>query len=559
MATAVNPIADAWQNAKRAAPSLPAKPIGALTQYQQDPVGFFLDVLEIPEHRIRWTLNAGYTGHLWDGTPDPLIAMLEALRDGDDVGIEAGTGTQKSHTAAGAILWFLASWQDSRVFTFAPKEDQLRLFIWKEIRMHWPKFVARFPSATLTDLCIRMRGGIDDTWAARGYAVGVKAGEQTSTKAQGMHAEHMLLVYEETPGIPLAVLEAGENTATAPHNIRLAVGNPDHQLDTLHLFAHDQFGAVRPGMQAIRISALDHPNLVSGNENVVPGAASRKSEQRRLAKYGREGRLYKSRIRGISPAESVESLIKLEWVRAAQLRWLDEAQRPVLTAGKRALGVDVANSEDGDEAAISRWKGALCFEVPSFPCPNANNLGFDVHIEMRENRIEDEHVGVDGVGVGAGTVNELRKRDRWIKALGGGDAAIPRFGEDEEYNNLRSQMYWTIREDLRLGVIAIPPDPALAQELITPQWKTSNSKIIVESKEELKKRLPGGRSPNKADALVYGNWVRDRTELVTEIPKRNPTRLQRIAKEFAELDRQEREHEEAEEGDSDRYGGVLRQ
>lgn len=530
-----------------------------LTQYQQDPVGFFVKVLEIPEHTIRWSKNEGYAEHTWDGTPDPIVAMLEGLRDSEDVSVESATGTGKSFTAAGVVLWFLASWKDSRVFTFAPKEDQLRQFMWKEIRQLWPKFQAHFPSATLTDLSIRMKGGIDDTWAARGYAVGVKQGEQTSTKAQGMHAEHMLLVYEETPGIPLPVLEAGENTATGPHNLRLAVGNPDHQLDALHLFGHDQFGKVREGVRAIRISALDHPNLVSENDDIVPGAASRKSERRRFRKYGEEGRLYKSRIRGLSPAESQEALIKLEWVQAAQKRWFDQSQRGILMYGQRALGVDVANSEDGDEAAISRWKGAFCFVVDSFPCPNANDLGYRVHLEMKEDGILDEHVGVDSVGVGAGAVNELKRNERYIKALGGGDSPVERFVEDEEYGNLRCQMWWTMREDLRQGLIALPPDVQLATDLITPQWKTSNGKIIVEAKETLMKRLPGGRSPNKGDAAVYGNWVRDRTDVLADIPPKNMTRLQRLAKEFEELDRQEREHDEADE-DADRFGGApLRQ
>jgi hypothetical protein len=534
--------------------------VDPMTEYQRNPVGFFVNVLGIPEHTIRWTMNAGYDHHAWDGTPDPLIAMLEGLRDWDDVCVEAGTGTQKSHTAAAAILWFLGCWSGARSFTFAPTEKQLRAFIWMEIGKLWPRFQIAFPSAVLTDLRIRMRGVRDGAWGAQGFAVGQRAGEDVSVNAQGMHAEHMMLVYEETPGIPLPVIEAGENTSTAPHNIRLALGNPDHQLDALHLFGHDQFGAVRPGVRAIRISALDHPNIVTENPNVVPGAASQKSVWRRKAKYGEDGRLYKSRIRGLSPAEAQDALIKLEWVRRAQARWADENDKRVLTGNgkaKKALGVDVANSEDGDEAALSRWTGAYCTEVVAKPCPNANNLGFEVHIEMREQGIDEDHVGVDKVGVGVGAVNELRKRERWIQALGGGDSPIPRDGEDEEYNNLRSQMYWVLREDLRLDTIALPPDAELAQDLITPKWKTSNGKIVIESKEDLQKRLPGGRSPNKGDACVYGNYVRDRSPIVSAVPKKVLTRAQRLQKELEDLDKESYDHYEP--SGSEKYGGILRQ
>lgn len=514
--------------------------VAPLVEYQQDPVGFLVKVLGIPEYRIRWSLNPGYEQHQWDGDRDPLVAMAEGLRDWLDVAVEAGTGTQKSHTAAGLLLWFVASWKEARVFTFAPKEDQLRAFMWMEVGKLWPRFQLQFPTAVLTDLRLRMRGVRDGAWGAQGFSVGLRAGETVSVKAQGMHGEHQLLIYEETPGIATAVTEAGENTSTAPHNLRLALGNPDHQLDTLHLVGHDQFGAKREGVRAIRISALDHPNIVTGNHSVVPGAVSHKSVNKRRAKYGEEARLFKSRIRGMSPAEAVEALIKLEWIQRAQKRWLDAHDKIVFTGdGKldRALGVDVANSEDGDEGAISRWIGGYCEEVVSKPCPNANNLGYEVHLEMKEKGIKDDRVGVDDVGVGVGAYNELLRLKHIVQGLGGGDDAIPRIDEMEEYNNLRSQMYWVAREDLRLDRIAIPPDQELTQDLITPTWKTLNGEIIVESKETLKKRLPGGRSPNKGDAFVYGNWVRDRTPVVSVVPKKHPTVWQRVQEELKALDK----------------------
>jgi hypothetical protein len=235
-----------------------------------------------------------------------------------------------------------------------------------------------------------------------------------------MHAEHMMLVYEETPGIPVPVLEAGENTATAPHNIRLAVGNPDHQLDALHLFGHDQFGAVRPGVKRADLGARSpEPRHQRPERRPRRGVVEVRAAPAREVRRGARASTSRASA-GISPAEALDALIKLEWVQAAQKRWLDESQRAVLTAGKRALGVDVANSEDGDEGAIARGKGSFCFEVEAFPCPNANDLGFRVHLEMNEQQIEPENVGVDSVGVGVGTVNELRKRDKWIRALNGG-------------------------------------------------------------------------------------------------------------------------------------------
>jgi len=41
---------------------------------------------------------------------------------------------------------------------------------------------------------------------------------------------------------------------------------------------------------------------------------------------------------------------------------------------------------------------------------------------------------------------------------------------------------------------------------MTPKWTTRSGKIVVQPKEEIRKKL--GRSPNKGDAAVYWNWVR---------------------------------------------------
>jgi len=559
------------------ASELPA--VHALEQYRDNPLGFFVEKMGVSERSIRWAMNPGYVDpngvavHQWDGTPEPLLEILAGLVAWEDVCVESGTGTGKSFLGALIVLWFIACWEEARVFTFAPKEEQLRAYIWMEIGKLWPRFQILFPTAVLTDLRIRMRGPRDMAWGAQGYSVMLRAGQEVSTSAQGMHAEHMLLIYEEAPGIATAVTEAGENTCTSPHNLRLALGNPDHQLDALHLFGHDQFGQQRDGVRCVRVSALDHPNVVTGNASIVPGAVSEKSIRWRARKYnidGKEGRLYKSRVRGLSPAEAADALITLEWVRAAQKRWADENDKKVLTAdgkAKKALGVDVANSEDGDEAAISRWTGAYCREVVSFACPDANRLGYDVVQEMKRDQIADEHVGVDSVGVGVGAVNEAKRLERYVVALGS-KANAPdgelitlagqEVGASEEFNHPRSRWYWRLREDLRQGNVALPPDPELAQDLITPTWTTRGGKIVVESKEDLKDRLPGGRSPNKGDAVVYGNWVRDRSPIVTPLAKRKPalTIAERIKKELEDLDKMEQQSRPSA---REKYGSPLRQ
>jgi hypothetical protein len=311
------------------------------------------------------------------------------------------------------------------------------------------------------------------------------------------------------------VIEAGFNTATAPHNLRLFLGNPDNQLDPLHQ------ACTSPGVVHIRASALDHPNVVLGRE-VVPGAVSAVSIEKRELRYGAEHRLYRSRVRGISPAEAEEALIKLSWVNAAVARWREMSADGTLEKwGAPALGVDVANSEAGDEAAIAEGRGRVCLKVESFPCPNANELGWRVAKQMDLVGIADDHVGVDTVGVGAGCFNELArsgpgKKPHYVRSLQGGSEYD--YESEEEFVNLRAQMWWKTALDLQHGRVELPPDVDLAADLVTPTWTTRNEKILIEAKEKLRERLPGKRSPNKGDAFVYWNWVRDRKPVVSAVP-----------------------------------------
>ena len=327
----------------------------------------------------------------------------------------------------------------------------------------------------------------------------------------------MLIITEETPGINSAIMEAFENTRTDEHNLHLALGNPDHRADALHRFCLKSY------VRHVRISALDHPNVVTG-ETIVPGAVSARRVEERGDEYGRDSRLYQSRVRGISPAEAADALIRLDWCRAAAARSADR----VFRLGDPALGVDVANSENGDRGAIAAGVGACLLDVKSFACPDPVRLGLDVAVRMRAEGVDPARVGVDAVGVGAGTVGRLKEMGLRVRALNGGSRAVGRGDPEarartgksvvgvELFANLRAQMHWKLREDLRRGYIALPNDQELFQDLTTPTWETKSGKILVESKEDIRKRL--GRSPDKGDAVVLWNWVRPRPEF--EYPER---------------------------------------
>lgn len=461
-----------------------------LAVWRTDALGYITGRLGVSPQTIDWEMNPGYRNHKWDGTPNPFKHVLRALEQGRDAAIESAVGTGKTFFAACVALWFLECFPNSLVITTAPGEKQLSLHMWKELELMTP----RLQRGRLGKLRFQMTPG-SDVWLLVGMVAGTSANEESATRGQGAHREHMLIIYEETPGIPAARMAALQNTCTAPHNIQLALGNPDHKLDALHTFC------TMPSVDNVRISAYDHPNVVLDNASFIPGAQSRAGLKKLIERYrDPENVMFKSRAKGICPDQSIDSLIRLEWLYACE----DVEAQP----GPKALGVDVANSIDGDAGAIARGEGNALIGVEEFPCPNSNDLGIRVAREAKDEGIDCGAIGIDGVGVGAGCVNAARGENVNVRNLMGGNP--PEIVSDdgvEEFLNLRAQMYWAFREDVRNRLIRLTRDEQLYAELTAPKYMISGRKIVLQSKDDIKKQLRG-KSPNKADAAVYWNWVR---------------------------------------------------
>lgn len=321
--------------------------------YQKDPVGWMRDKLGIPEAEIRWSLNPEYLGHQWDGTPDPLARMCEAIATGQDCGVESATGTGKTYLAAALALWFVACFEDALVITTAPKEAQLTAQLWKEVGRHWQAFKKAYPAADKVALRVRMKEGAgeQETWAIIGYACAVGSVEDSATRAQGFHGAHMLIITEETPGIDPAVMTAFKNTCTGDHNVRLGLGNPDHPRDSLHQLCNER------GVLAIRISAYDHPNVVCGRD-IIPGAVGRRSIATKKEQYQSDDNpMYKSRVRGLCPTEGTTPFPKT---------MVERCDAPFSVETPAVWGWDFARAQDETvgvpldpygvvTAAIQRW------------------------------------------------------------------------------------------------------------------------------------------------------------------------------------------------------------
>jgi hypothetical protein len=118
---------------------------------------------------------------------------------------------------------------------------------------------------------------------------------------------------------------------------------------------------------------------------------------------------------------------------------------------------------------------------------------------------------VDVVGIGAGVVDRLREQRMNVQAFNAGNRTDWRdVSRELQFANLRSASWWNLRELLDPAQghsIALPPDDLLTGDLTAPRWRqSSGGKILLESKEDLRKANRLGRSTDDGDAVVMAFW-----------------------------------------------------
>ena len=158
------------------------------------------------------------------------------------------------------------------------------------------------------------------------------------------------------------------------------------------------------------------------------------------------------------------------------------------------LGIDPARFGD-DRSVVFRRQGKQAFKPVVY-------RGIDnMELASRVANLIEEH-NPDAVfcdaGAGSGVIDRLRQLDYdVIEVPFGGKAMKP-----EQYINRRSEMWWLMKQWVEEGG-AIPNDVALKQELATPiYWYDNVGRRVLESKDQIKKRLQGAGSPDLADALA---------------------------------------------------------
>lgn len=163
--------------------------------------------------------------------------------------------------------------------------------------------------------------------------------------------------------------------------------------------------------------------------------------------------------------------------------------------GALVLGVDPAIG-DNDRCALIRRKGRRAFKIEVLK--HYNTMELAGHIKTIIDKEKPYKVFIDCIGIGAGVVDRLQEMG--YDCVEGVNVA--RSANDKvRFGNQRAEL-WSAMRDWFTGEldVDIPDDDELHRDLCSLGYKhRSNGQMLIESKDELKKR--GLPSPDIGDAL----------------------------------------------------------
>lgn len=112
-----------------------------------------------------------------------------------------------------------------------------------------------------------------------------------------------------------------------------------------------------------------------------------------------------------------------------------------------------------------------------------------------------EQIAVDVIGIGAGVVDRLNEFEelKGIQIIGVNSSI--KLDDGRNYN-MRARMWRDMKEwlDPKNGPVSLPNDQELQVDLTSLHYSYRNSELLIESKDDAKKR--GIKSPDRADSLA---------------------------------------------------------
>jgi hypothetical protein len=177
-----------------------------------------------------------------------------------------------------------------------------------------------------------------------------------------------------------------------------------------------------------------------------------------------------------------------------------------VSRGESFCGADIARF-GADKTTFAKFNGNHLEKLKTYDGKDTAEVSKLLTAFLATEAIMPDKCGIDTVGLGAGVFDQMKEKGKKCREIISGKKPTKKL-DSYEFQNLRSQMWWQLREDVKNQEIHIPgDDEELLADLTAPRYEiVGDKKIKVESKDSIKQRL--GRSPDKGDAVVYANAMR---------------------------------------------------
>ena len=425
-------------------------------RYQPDPVLFVQEVLGVD--------------------PDPWqIEFLKAIARGDrKISVRSGHGVGKSTASSWAMLWYFMTRSPVKVVVTAPTSSQLYDAMFAELK----RWINAMP-LPLQGLLTVKQERIEFNAAPTEMFISARTSRAEQPEAlQGIHSENVMLVADEASGVPEQVFEAAAGSMSGHNAVTLLLGNPVRSSG----FFYDTHTRLADEWTTFQVSCLDSPRV---SDEYVKEMAMR---------YGEESNVYRIRVIGEFPKGDDDTVIAMDLLESAVNRDVAPSDyAPML------WGLDVARFGSDRSALCKRQGNAVTENIRTWKNLDLMQLTGAVVAEYQAlpPSQQPKEILVDSIGLGAGVVDRLRELG--LPARGINVSESPAMGGT--YRNLKAELWYKARAWLEARDCKMPKDEVLIAELATVRYSfTSNGKIAIEGKDEIKRR--GLPSPDKADAFV---------------------------------------------------------
>lgn len=394
----------------------------------------------------------------------------------------SGRGIGKSAELSFEVMWMMSCNLGSTTIVTANTEAQLVTRTWPElgrwhtlaINSHWfVRNTAKLFPAPWFDEALKRDLKVDTGYY---YAQAQTWSEENPDAFAGAHNDAgIMLKFDEASGIPKPIWTVAEGFFTEPvlHRYWDAYSNPRRNTGAFFETHHRD-------RNFWNIRSID-ARTVEGTDRAV--------YDKIIAQHGEDSDEARVEVRGMFPSQGDKQFIGTSLVDAARIREVVEDPGAPLV-----IGVDVARFGD-DKSVIYFRCGRDGRSIPPLKFKGLDTAQLAQRVAFEADKFQPDAIFVDGVGVGAGVVDQLRAMKYRVVDVQSGASA----DEDQRFQNKRAEIWHRMKEWLAVG--CIPDDQELADDLLGPEYEFDNTgRTKLESVEKMKKR--GLASPDIATALA---------------------------------------------------------